>query len=242
MAQEAVEEAPDLETSSEAYARRFSGPVGEWFLEVQARATRRLLPSLSGGTALDVGGGHGQLVEPVLGAGYSLTIFGSHKEVPGRLADAVQAGRLRFASGDLLSLPFEKGAFDVVLAYRLLPHVPRWAELIAELCRVASRAVIVDYPTSRSVNALAGLLFSLKKDVESDTRPFQVFDDGDVRKAFGAAGYRQTGRLGEFVLPMALHRGLGRARLSRAAEGALGALGLARLFGSPVILRAERLA
>jgi hypothetical protein len=39
---------------------------------------------------------------------------------------------------------------------------------------------------------------------------------------------------------MALHRALGRAGVSRALEGAAGALGLVRALGSPVIVRAER--
>jgi SAM-dependent methyltransferase len=237
---QAAGEAPDVETSSDAYARRFAGPVGAFFLDVQSRLTSRLLPPLGAGEALDVGGGHGQLVGPLLEAGFRPTVYASRADIPERLRPDVEGGRVRFASGDLLRLPFESRSFDLVLAYRLLPHVPLWADLIAELCRVARGAVIVDYPTSRSVNALAGLLFPLKKDVESDTRPFRVFKDREVREAFERAAFRETGRLGEFVLPMALHRALGAAPFSHLAEGALAALGLRRLLGSPVILRAER--
>src|SRR3989338_8000949 len=36
-------EAPDIETSSEDYARRFAGPVGAWFLQVQRVAVLRFL-------------------------------------------------------------------------------------------------------------------------------------------------------------------------------------------------------
>jgi len=123
---------------------------------------------------------------------------------------------------------------------RLLPHVARWRELVAELCRVARAAVLVDYPTRRSLNAVAAPLFALKRGVEGDTRPFTVFRDRDVRTAFDSAGFAVTARRGEFVLPMALHRAMRAAPLSRAAEGALGLLGLRRALGSPVILRAER--
>ena len=35
--------AADVETASEGYARRFAGPVGAWFLEIQARLTLELL-------------------------------------------------------------------------------------------------------------------------------------------------------------------------------------------------------
>jgi 2-polyprenyl-3-methyl-5-hydroxy-6-metoxy-1,4-benzoquinol methylase len=213
--------------------------VGAWFLEVQARTTGDLLAGLSGESALDVGGGHGQLVEPLSKRGFALTILGSQETPPERLRPFLEGGGC-FVSGPLLPLPFPYRSFDVVTAYRLLPHVDRWREFILELCRVARRAVLVDYPTLRSVNAGADLLFRWKKDVEGDTRPFRVFRDAEVREAFEAGGLRVTGRRGEFVLPMALHRALGLPPLSRGVEASLGLLGLHRLLGSPVILRGER--
>ena len=57
-------ETADVETSSEDYARRFSGRVGEYFLEVQARAALDLLVPWPGARVLDVGGGHGTLGIP----------------------------------------------------------------------------------------------------------------------------------------------------------------------------------
>jgi len=111
---------------------------------------------------------------------------------------------------------------------------------VAELCRVAASAVLVDYPTRRSVNAVAAPLFAAKRGVEGDTRPFAVLRDGEVRAAFLAQGFAPTAREPEFVLPMALHRAVGRAGLSRVAEGAASLLGFRKAFGSPVILRAER--
>ncbi|HSD67487.1 MAG TPA: class I SAM-dependent methyltransferase, partial [Vicinamibacteria bacterium] len=129
---------------------------------------------------------------------------------------------------------------DVVLSFRLLPHVRRWPELVATLSRLARAAVVVDYPTRRSVNAAADLLFGLKKGVEGDTRPFAVFSDAEIEGAFAGHGFGATGRRPQFFLPMALHRGLGSAGLARGLEGAASALGLTRALGSPVILRLER--
>jgi SAM-dependent methyltransferase len=234
-----MEDPPDLETASEGYARRFEGGVGTWFLDVQARATAELLAGLPRGSALDVGGGHGQLIAPLRQSGFDLTILGSQKSAPERLGPFMESGG-RFVSGSLLKLPFPSRAFDVVLAYRLLPHVGPWRELIGELCRVARRGVLVDYPTLRSVNAAASVLFPFKKNVEGDTRPFRVFRDLEILAAFAQEGFRETGRRGEFVLPMALHRAGGLPAVSRGLEGALSLLGLHRILGSPVILRAER--
>jgi 2-polyprenyl-3-methyl-5-hydroxy-6-metoxy-1,4-benzoquinol methylase len=229
----------DVVTSSAAYARRFAGPVGAWFLDVQARITLELLAPWPGASVLDVGGGHGQLLGPLLDAGHPVTVYGSGEACRERIAGRLDGTRARFEVGDLLRAPWAAGAFDVVVSYRLLPHVAAWRELLAELCRLARRAVLVDYPTRRSVNAAAGALFAAKKTVEGDTRPFAVFRDGDVEAALAAAGFRATARRPEFFFPMALHRGLGAAPVSRGLETAARGLGLTRALGSPVIMRAE---
>jgi 2-polyprenyl-3-methyl-5-hydroxy-6-metoxy-1,4-benzoquinol methylase len=233
-------EPPDVETSSERYARRFAGPVGEFLLETQARVTLSLLRSDPGARALEVGGGHAQLASPLVDAGIDLTILGSTPACAERLRPLLDAGRVAFRAGDLLAAPFADRSFDVVLAFRLLPHVERWQDLVRELCRLARRAVIVDYPTRRSVNAIAGPLFGLKKGVEGDTRTFRVFGEREVREAFFANGFRSAARRPEFLFPMALHRALGSAAAARAIEGLAAATGLVRALGSPVILRAER--
>ena len=236
---EAREDA-DVESSSEQYARRFAGPVGAFFLEAQARATLAALRPWPGARVLDVGGGHAQTAGPLVAAGYELTVYGSTPVCAARLKPWLQAGQARFEHGDLLALPFADRSFDAVLCYRLLPHVGHWPELLAELCRVAGRAVVVDYPTRRSVNAVAEAFFGLKKRVEGDTRPYTVFDDAEVEGALRAHGFAPSGRFAQFFWPMALHRALRSAGLARALEGLAAALTLTRRFGSPVILRAER--
>jgi len=233
-------EAPDVETSSDAYARRFAGPVGEWFLDVQARTALELLSPWPGSTVLDVGGGHGQLTGPLVAAGHAVTVYGSAAECRLRVEGWIASGTARFQSGDLLRTSFPDRTFDAVVCFRLLPHVAAWRRLVAELCRVARHAVVLDYPSARSVNAAAGPLFGLKKGVEGDTRPFEVFRDRDVRAAFDAEGFRRAARRAQFLLPMALHRGLGSQRLSRALEAPAAALGLTRALGSPVIARFDR--
>jgi SAM-dependent methyltransferase len=239
VAEPAIEQ-PDVETSSEDYARRFSGPVGAWFLDVQTRTTATLLGDWPVVSVLDVGGGHGQLTGSFVNADYDVTIYCSSDVCLERVRPWVDAGRARFRAGDLLTLPWPDRHFDVVAAFRLLPHVTRWPDLVRELCRVARRAVIVDYPTSRSINAVSGAFFGLKKGVEGNTRPFTVFNDAEIAVAFGVHGFRITARRPEFLFPMALHRGLRLPRLSRALEGFASAVGLTSRFGSPVILRAER--
>jgi 2-polyprenyl-3-methyl-5-hydroxy-6-metoxy-1,4-benzoquinol methylase len=236
----APREDADVETSSEAYARRFAGPIGRFFLDRQAEATLALLRPFPGASVLDVGGGHGQVTGPLVEAGHAPTVLGSDASCEARVRAWTAAGRARFVVSDLLAPSLPERSFDVVIAYRLLPHVARWEQLVASLSQLARRAVVVDYPTRRSANAAADLLFRLKKRVERDTRPFRVFSDREVERAFSAHGFLPTGRCPQFFLPMALHRGLGSAGLARGLEGAAAAVGLTRAFGSPVILRLER--
>ena len=186
----AAREDADVETSSEGYARRFAGPVGHFFLERQAQATIALLRPFPGASVLDVGGGHGQVTGPLVEAGYEVTVLGSDVSCEARVREWTGSGRARFVSSDLLAPPLPDRSFDVVLSYRLLPHVARWPDLVAALCRLARRAVVVDYPTRRSVNAVADLFFGLKKGVEGNTRPFTVFSDAEVERAFAGTDSR----------------------------------------------------
>jgi len=225
----------DVETASEGYARRFAGAVGAWFLDVQARIVLDLVAAWPRATVLDVGGGHAQLTGPLVDAGYDVTVHGTADICAERARRWIEAGRARFATGPLLHLPWPDRAFDVVLAFRLLPHVDLWRELTAELCRVARCAVVFDYPTRRSVNVVSDAFFGMKKGVEGNTRPFRVFAEGEIDEALAAAGFVTLARRGEFVIPMALHRALRAAALSRAIEGAASAVGLGSLLGSPVV-------
>ena len=233
-------DAPDVETASAAYARRFAGPVGAWFLDVQSRVTLELLRPWPRARVLEFGGGHGQLTGALVDAGHEVTVFGS----PGACGDALRAlvdgGRARYHAGDLRRAPFADQSFDVVLSFRLLAHAADWRGLIGELCRLAARAVVIDYPTARSVNAAADAVFRWKRAVEGDTRPFAVLGEAEVRDAFSARHFRITARRPEFFFPMALHRAHGRAALARGLEASATAARLTRVFGSPVVLRAER--
>jgi SAM-dependent methyltransferase len=230
----------DIETSSDEYASRFSGPVGEYLLKVQEEMTLSLLEPWQGSQVLDVGGGHGQLAVPLVREGFRVTVAGSDAACRARLDRVLPPGSFRFEVCDLLALPFEDRSFDVVLAFRLLPHEENWAAQISEMCRVARHAVIVDYPDIRSFNLLYKSLFALKKGFERNTREFITFRRGDVAGEFRAGGFAAITWKPQFFAPMVVHRYLQRVPLSRSIERISSMLGLTRLFGSPVIVRACR--
>jgi SAM-dependent methyltransferase len=233
-------ETADIETSTDEYAARFSGPAGAWMLEMQAGITLGILRKFPGGTVLDVGGGHGQLALPLTEGGWDVTVLGSSPECRKRIAGAVDEGKCRFTVGNVVGLPFPDRSFDVSISFRLLTHCRQWPVLVRELCRVARHAVVVDYPTSQSLNRIAPSLFSLKKRVEVNTRPWALFTHAQVAAEFSACGFPALRRNPQFLLPMVLHRAVGLRGFSAAAERLSSFLGLTRRWGSPVILEAGR--
>lgn len=233
-------ETPDVETSSEGYASRFSGEVGRFFLEIQNAAVLDLLAPWPGAKVLDVGGGHAQLAPALVERGFRVTVVGSEEVCRERLDRALPPESFEFRACDLLDLPYPDRSFDVVISLRLLAHVDRWRQLVAELCRVASRAVILDYSDSRSFNQLYGPLFSWKKAVEGNTRTFHIFKPGEVAAEAARHGFGHPVERRQFFLPMVVHRAVKSGRFSRMSERVSSALGLTSWLGSPIVLSVER--
>jgi SAM-dependent methyltransferase len=237
---------PDVETASEGYARRFAGPVGAWFLEVQRRLVLQLLPTAAGRPLriLEVGGGHGQLTDAFLAAGHEVVVHGSAAVCMTRLRGlrARYPAQLRIAVAPLWALPFPDGMFDAVIGVRLLAHVERHEDLLAEMARVCRGRVIVDFPPKISANLLEPLLFQVKRRLERNTRPFFVYRPDEVMRALAAAGCGHFRLEKQFFWPMVVHRKAGRRGLSEALERLPRAVGMTRMLGAPALLAAERLA
>lgn len=233
-------ETADIETSSEDYATRFAGAIGQWLLQVQATATLKMLAPYPQARVLDVGGGHGQLTQALIAAGYNVTVLGSAAECQTRIQTYVDQGQCAFDVGNVLDMPYADNAFDVVISYRFLAHVTQWQAFLKELTRVAAQAVMVDYPTVRSVNAIAPALFKFKKGLEGNTRPFICYQEPDITNFCQSLGWVQHQRYAQFFWPMVLHRTLGNPTLSSGLELAPRLAGLTKLFGSPVITKFEK--
>lgn len=237
---DAFPETADIETASNGYAARFAGPVGEWMLSVQERLALACLEEGGGAKILDVGGGHGQLAGPLCESGYVVTVTGSSEVCGRRVDDLVRNGRCRFEVVNTLEMPYDDSSFDHVVCFRLITHCERWQEVVKELCRVARKSVIIDYPTSQSLNAIAPKLFAAKKKIEKNTRTWRLFRHQELEDEFGKYGFTVQQRSGQFFLPMVLHRTLGCRRVSQMLEGICRRVGLTGLWGSPVVVKAAR--
>src|SRR5262249_32773762 len=156
-------------------------------------------------------------------------------------ADA-ESVAVNFQRGDAHALDFNDRSFDAAVCLRVLMHTPEWQRCISELCRVAERLVIVDYPSARSVAVVESTMRRLAVRVGMRTEPYRVFTDHAIADAFARSGFRIRSVHRQFVLPIALHKAIGSPRLTLTVEGGLDRVGLLRLFGSPVSVVAERCA
>lgn len=233
-------ETPDIETSSADYARRFAGKAGKHLLRVQSAAVEDVLRGCPAANVLDVGGGHGQLVHTLSAGGWQVTVHGSSAECERNLRELHGQRDCKFIQGDLFALPFADRSFDLVTAVRLVSHVDAWERLLGEMCRVARKWVVVDYPSTAGLNALTPLLFGVKKGFEGNTRTYRSFSRREIESAFAANGFRPGRTHKQFFLPMVVHRALKSAAPLRFIESLSRGVGLTALGGSPVILRADR--
>lgn len=207
-------------------------------LAVQANLVSKALSPYSGSSLLELGGGHGQLLDTYQALSIDATLHGSAPSCFTRLRD--EGFERPTVVSPLDQLPFADRSFDVVVAIRLVSHLVQWQTVVTEMCRVAREAVLIDYPSRHSLNAIAPMLFSMKKRFEGNTRAFALFNKREISQPFLASGFGCISEAKQFCLPMALHRMLGSSPVAGWLEDFSGHIGLTRKFGSPVILLATR--
>jgi len=231
---------PDTVTASEDYALRFSGDAGAYLLSVQAQSIAAMVdvyPAIGAGAKiLDHAGTHGQLAELLEQRGYLRTVSASKID----LVDRSQAHSPKIV-GKLDAMPVADKSFDAVVTVRLLAHVDDLDSAVREMCRLAQKTVIVDYPSMRSINFFSRWLFKYKKRIERDTRQFVSVSDRHLDRIFAEHGFKLVARQQQFAIPMALHRALGDSKVLRFVERTARAIGITRLIGNPVVARFDRL-
>jgi len=223
--------------------QRFGGPVGQLVGAREADAITRLAAPISGQSVLDVGTGTGRIAMVLAKAGASVTGLDASEEMlkVGRERAAAQQARVQFVAGDAHALNFPDRSFDVVVSSRVLMHTPRWDVCVAEMCRVARSRVVVDYPSARSLVLLQSLYRRASHALGGGaSQPYRVFFDRDLATAFQRNGFHIRERDRHFVLPIALHKAVSARGFTGASEGALRAVGITSVVGSPVTLVAER--
>ena len=223
-------------------ASRFSGPIGRLLADTQEQLLAEFLAPLAGRTVLDVGTGTGRAAIALARRGGVVTgVDASAEMLAVARRRASEAGaQVTFVHGDAHGLQFPSGAFDAVVCLRVLMHTPDWRQSLGELCRVARQRVVIDYPALPSAATLQSLSRRAAHSLGARVEAYRVFSHSAVLSTLRTHGFDITASHKQFVLPIAVHKALGSASLTRRIEAALAAVGLRRLLGSPVTLVAER--
>ena len=156
-----------------------------------------------------------------------------------RWLNRVSGGTAPYVLGSVEQLEQPDQSYDIVIAMRMMAHVADWELFLASACRVARKAVIVDFPLASGIHRLYPLLFGLKKAIETDTRTYTRLPHKAVATAFRDNGFDPDAHVGQFVVPMAFHRFIKNVPISRASEAIFSPF--ASRMGNPVIIRAQRL-
>jgi ubiquinone/menaquinone biosynthesis C-methylase UbiE len=224
--------------------RRFGGPIGALVAGTQARVLTNMVGRIKERPILDVGTGTGRAALLFARGGARVTGVDASAQMLAiaRQRAADEGLHAIFQQGDAHELDFADRAFDVAVSLRVLMHTPHWEQCIAELCRVADRLVIVDYPSASSVALLESMARRVMHMAGMRTEPYRVFTHRTIATAFEQRGFRIRSVHRQFVLPIALHKAIGSRRLTEATEYLLERAHLLQTFGSPVTLVAERCA
>ena len=234
----------DPETARTFDAERFGGPIGDLVASTQASVLADLIGTIRHRVILDVGTGTGRAALLLARSGADVTAVDASSEMlaVARRRAADEGLPIQFLIGDAHALDFPDRSFDVAVSLRVILHTPQWRQCVAELCRVAERLVIVDYPSAHGIAAIQSASRRLAAAAGFKTEPYRVFTDRTIADAFARNGFRIRSVHRQFVLPIAFHKAIGSRRFTVASEALLDRIGCLGFLGSPVTLVAERCA
>ncbi len=232
----------DPKTARSFDERRFGGPIGEMVAGTQAHVLTNFVGRIHGRSILDVGTGTGRAAILFARGGARVVGVDASEEMlaVARQRAAADGAKVTFVLGDAHALDFSDRSFEIAVSLRVLMHTPRWRACVSELCRVADRLVILDYPSDRSVARVQSVSRGLLHRMGRAAEPYRVLSDAEVAEAFTQCGFRVCGVHRLFVLPIALHKAIGSRGFTSWIESLLERAGVLRLLGSPVTVVAER--
>lgn len=220
---------------------KFGGSFGRYLHDHEVETFLSLMDGVHE-RVLDVGAGTGKLSIP-LGM-QSRKIFSVDPSfemlrVARRKAELKRV-TIRPVIGDALHLCFRDAVLDCVVSSRVLMHLPDCRQGLAEVCRVAKHMVIVDFPSVASVGGVESVFRRCRRFFGADTKRYKVFRVRTILRELERNNFRVVEVQKQFCLPLAFHRWLDRVRASKRIEELCKMLGLIRILGSPVVVKAVR--
>ncbi|MGH7801409.1 MAG: class I SAM-dependent methyltransferase [Thermodesulfobacteriota bacterium] len=220
---------------------RFGGSFGHFLHDIEIETFLSLMDS-SYNYVLDVGAGTGKLSIP-LSLQYEnvLALDFSPEMIKVAIINAKKRGiELKTIVCDSQRLCFNDKTFDCVVSSRMLMHLTDWRKGIAELCRVSKTVVILDFPPLLGFSVIDSLFKRFIKRFISHTQTYKIFMVNSIAEEFQKNHFKVVLKKRQFFLPYSFHRYLNLPWLSEGTEKFFRIIGLIRLMGAPVTVKAVR--
>ena len=219
---------------------KFGGLFGRHAQELEVETVLSLM-NASDRRVLDVGAGTGKLSLPLLRQSRQVTSVDLSFEMIRLAGEKAAHERMPLAPVicDAHHLCFPDEAFDCVVASRLVMHLTDWKKGLAEMCRVAEE-VIIDFPPLMSFGGLDSFFKRCQRLFAADVQTYRTFLISHLVGELKKHHFQIVAMKRQFFLPVAFHRWLDNPSVSARLERWYARLGLTRLFGVPVIVKAVK--
>lgn len=178
-----------------------AGRLYEWSINTKfERALGLLSFALEGRTLLDLCCGSGMQAEFYARRGAVVTGLDISERAVGRARERSRRHGFsaEFVAGDAESLPFGDASFDVVAVHDGLHHLPNPLKAVAEMARVARKAIVVIEP-ARSWLTRQAVTVGLALDYEEPGNYVYRFREPEIFSIARSAGFK-TFRFRQFLL------------------------------------------
>ena len=214
---------------------RFGGRFGAYLERYEVDLLRGMVNGTAG-ALLDAGVGSGKLTAVLVDEGREVVAIDASEQM--LMVARERAGGGTFVVANLETLAFRDRVFASSVSSRVLMHIPDWPAAVRELCRVTEHTVVVDLPPTFSAAGVDAVWKAHRR--RADDPSYRTFRLSGVEREFERAGFVIVERKRSFLLPYRFHRWLDRPGVTRTLEMVFRWLGLTRLFGAPVTLKAVR--
>lgn len=141
---------------------------------------------------------------------------------------------------DAQQICFKDETFDCVISSRLLMHLADSRKGISELSRVSSGTLIFDFPAFVSSSAIHSMSRIIKNSIKARAQTYNTFLIKDVGSELESHNFTIMKLRRQFSIPIYIHRRINSPGFSEKIEKFIGKIGISRLVGSTVVIKAVR--
>ena len=120
-------------------------------------------------------------------------------------------------------------------------HFSDWPNIISEMCRVSRRFIIFDAPPTIGVPILEVLFDRTRQLWCPEIQPYKTFFVWELTRELAKHDFNPVAIQKQLILPFKLHRGINQLGFTTVSEAILQKIGLRKLFGAPILMKAVRI-